>query len=100
MNQMQMFEGLSYDDILLLPGYADFLPSEARVEVELHPRLRLNIPILSAAMDTVTEKEMANRMGPGRRVWVHSTASLQRQGQAVPSLSATRFLSLVFSGPA
>ena len=52
-------EALTYDDVLLTPGYTECLPSDVDISVELHPRLRLNIPIVSAAMDTVTESELA-----------------------------------------
>lgn len=50
---------LTFDDVLLVPGYSEVLPSEVDLRTELHPRLRLNIPVLSAAMDTVTESELA-----------------------------------------
>lgn len=50
---------LTYDDILLLPGRSEILPSEASLETRLTDNIILNIPILSAAMDTVTEAEMA-----------------------------------------
>ena len=49
----------TYDDILLLPGRSDILPSEADLETRLAGKIILNIPILSAAMDTVTEADMA-----------------------------------------
>ena len=47
-------EALTFDDVLLTPGYTETLPNEVDISIELHPRLRLNIPVLSAAMDTVT----------------------------------------------
>ena len=50
---------LTFDDVLLVPGYSEVLPSDVDLSTELHPRLRLHIPVLSAAMDTVTESEMA-----------------------------------------
>ena len=50
---------LTYDDILLLPGRSEIMPSEASLETRLTVNITLNIPILSAAMDTVTEAEMA-----------------------------------------
>jgi IMP dehydrogenase len=53
---------LTFDDILLVPGYADFLPSEADVRTRLTRELSLNIPILSSAMDTVTEWRTAVTM--------------------------------------
>ena len=52
-------EALTFDDVLLIPGYTETLPNEVNLSTALHPRLRLHIPILSAAMDTVTESELA-----------------------------------------
>ncbi|OFV88463.1 MAG: IMP dehydrogenase [Acidobacteria bacterium RBG_16_68_9] len=54
-----MPEGLTFDDVLLMPGSSDFLPREADVSTRLSRRVSLNIPLLSAAMDTVTESAMA-----------------------------------------
>ena len=57
---MNMFsEALSYDDILLLPGYSDILPKECDVSTRLCASVTLNVPIISAAMDTVTEEKLA-----------------------------------------
>jgi IMP dehydrogenase len=50
---------LTFDDVLLVPGRSDTLPAQVDVSVQLGPRLRLNIPVLSAAMDTVTEARLA-----------------------------------------
>ena len=50
---------LTFDDVLLVPGYSETLPAEVDLRLSLHPRLRLNIPIVSAAMDTVTEARLA-----------------------------------------
>ena len=52
-------EGLTFDDVLLLPGYTDFLPSEAQLTTRLTREVWLNMPLISAAMDTVTEAGMA-----------------------------------------
>lgn len=52
-------EALTFDDLLLVPGYAEVLPSQVDLRTALHERLRLNIPVLSAAMDTVTEASLA-----------------------------------------
>ncbi len=54
--------GLTFDDVLLLPGYSEVLPSEVDTKSPLTRKLRLNIPILAAAMDTVTEAKMAIAM--------------------------------------
>jgi len=52
-------EALTFDDLLLTPGYTEILPSSVSLETRLHDRLMLRIPILSAAMDTVTEAPLA-----------------------------------------
>ncbi|HSV56611.1 MAG TPA: IMP dehydrogenase, partial [Magnetospirillaceae bacterium] len=56
---MTIVETLSYDDVLLLPGYSEILPRDADVRTRLAADIRLNVPILSAAMDTVTEDRLA-----------------------------------------
>lgn len=53
------FDSLTFDDVLIVPGYTEVLPNETEVCVQLTPQVRLNIPILSAAMDTVTEARLA-----------------------------------------
>ena len=60
---MEFRESLSYDDVLLIPAYADFLPGEASVRTRLCRDIYLKAPIISAAMDTVTEMEMAIERG-------------------------------------
>ncbi|MFZ9596026.1 MAG: IMP dehydrogenase [Bdellovibrionia bacterium] len=52
-------EALTFDDVLLLPGYSEVLPSQVRLETQLTRRIRLSIPLISAAMDTVTESKTA-----------------------------------------
>ncbi|HMB22045.1 MAG TPA: IMP dehydrogenase [Anaerolineales bacterium] len=53
------FDSLTFDDVLIVPGYTEVLPNETDVRVQLTPQIQLNIPILSAAMDTVTEARLA-----------------------------------------
>lgn len=53
------FESLTFDDVLIVPGYTEVLPNETDVRMQLTPQICLNIPILSAAMDTVTEARLA-----------------------------------------
>ncbi len=55
----QAFESLTFDDVLIVPGYTEVLPNETDVRVQLTPQIRLNVPVLSAAMDTVTEARLA-----------------------------------------
>lgn len=52
-------QGLTYDDVLLVPNYSNVLPRDVDLSVKLTPSLTLNIPILSAAMDTVSEYRLA-----------------------------------------
>ena len=59
MENIEVFEGLTFDDILLIPQYSEVLPHEVDVSTQLTKRIKLNIPIVSAAMDTVTDHRMA-----------------------------------------
>lgn len=53
------FEALTFDDVLIVPGYTEVLPNETDTSIQLTPTICLNIPLLSAAMDTVTEARLA-----------------------------------------
>jgi IMP dehydrogenase len=53
------YQGITFDDVLLEPGYSEFIPREADVRTQLTKSIRLNIPVLSSPMDTVTESELA-----------------------------------------
>ena len=55
-------EGLTYDDVLLVPAYSEVLPRDVSIQSQLSRNIPLNIPIISAAMDTVTESQMAIAM--------------------------------------
>lgn len=52
-------EGLTFDDVLLVPQKSEVLPKEVDISVHLTEKIKLNVPLMSAAMDTVTESEMA-----------------------------------------
>jgi len=56
---IQAEEGITFDDVLLLPGYSEVLPAEVDLKTYLTPQIKLNIPLCSAAMDTVTEGRLA-----------------------------------------
>ena len=58
-NSKILGEGLTYDDVLLIPSYSEVLPREVCIKTKFTKNIELNIPIVSAAMDTVTESAMA-----------------------------------------
>lgn len=62
MNDRFSKEGLTFDDVLLLPGYSEVMPSQVEVSSRLTKKIRLRIPLMSAGMDTVTETKMAIAM--------------------------------------
>jgi IMP dehydrogenase len=77
-------EGLTYDDVLLLPGPTDVIPSEADTATKLSKRITLNVPILSAAMDTVTEAPMAIALArQGGIGIIHRNISIEDQAKHV-----------------
>ncbi|MDR2588622.1 MAG: IMP dehydrogenase [Spirochaetales bacterium] len=91
-------EALSYDDVLMLPGYADFLPAEADVRTRLVADIRLNIPVISSAMDTVTEEEMAIAIAlEGGAGVIHRNLSPESQAEQVASVK--RFLNWIIDTP-
>ena len=59
MNEKVQPEGLTFDDVLLVPAYSEVLPREVSVVTRFSRNIQLNIPIVSAAMDTVTEAPLA-----------------------------------------
>jgi len=77
-------EGLTFDDVSLITQYADFLPGDANVETKLTTNIQLNIPFISAAMDTVTEAEMAIAMAlHGGIGIIHKNLEPEEQAGAV-----------------
>ncbi|MBF8247679.1 MAG: guaB [Bacteroidetes bacterium] len=77
-------EGVTYDDVLLVPAKSQVLPREANVRTRLSRHIELNIPILSAAMDTVTESEMAIAMArEGGIGIIHKNLSIKQQAHEV-----------------
>ncbi|MDR2266552.1 MAG: IMP dehydrogenase [Christensenellaceae bacterium] len=77
-------DGLTFDDVLLLPGHSDILPKDADLSTQLTDAIRLNIPILSAAMDTVTEYGMAIGMArEGGLGIIHKNLSIADQATHV-----------------
>ncbi len=77
-------EALTFDDVLLVPAYSDVLPNETDVSTLFSRNIKLNMPLLSAAMDTVTESAMAIAMAREGGIGViHKNMSIERQAQEV-----------------
>ena len=77
-------EGLTFDDVLLVPNQSSVLPKDIDLHMELTPGIRLNIPMLSAAMDTVTEARMAISIArEGGLGIIHKNVSIEQQVQFV-----------------
>ena len=77
-------EGLTFDDVLLIPAYSEILPREVDTRSTLTQKIQLNIPILSAAMDTVTEASLAIAMArEGGLGVLHKNMSIQQQADQV-----------------
>jgi len=80
MNINNIKEGLTFDDVLLLPGKSTVLPRDVDLATYLTPDIKLNIPIVSAAMDTVTESEMAIAMAREGGIGIlHKNMSIEKQ---------------------
>ena len=78
------FTGLTYDDVLLLPAHTDVIPSEADTSTQLTRRIRIGMPLISAAMDTVTETRMAIAMARNGGIGIlHRNLSISDQAEMV-----------------
>ncbi len=76
--------GLTYDDLLLIPQKSEVVPAEVSTKTYLTPTIRLNVPIVSAAMDTVTEHAMAIALARvGGIGMIHKNMSIERQAEEV-----------------
>jgi IMP dehydrogenase len=84
MSKIPPDEAYSFDDVLLLPGYSDILPKDVNVATQLTRNISLNIPIVSAAMDTVTESETAISMAREGGVGIiHRNLDIKSQAMEV-----------------
>mgnify|MGYP004463295219 FL=1 len=80
MNDKFTKEGLTFDDVLLLPQQSDFTPNEVELGTQLTKSIHLNIPLMSSAMDTVTEAPMAISMAREGGIGViHKNMTIEQQ---------------------
>ena len=79
-----LLEGLTYDDVLLVPAYSEVLPREVNIQTKFTRNITINSPIISAAMDTVTESKMAIAMAQEGGIGVlHKNMSIEMQANEV-----------------
>ncbi|UMB54919.1 IMP dehydrogenase [Lutibacter sp. A64] len=77
-------EGLTYDDVLLIPAFSEVLPRDVNIQTKFSKNISLNVPIVSAAMDTVTESDMAIAMAREGGIGVlHKNMSIEQQANEV-----------------
>src|SRR3989344_3755661 len=83
-NNENFKEGFAYDDVLLVPQYSDILPRDVDITSQLTKKIKINIPIISAAMDTVTESAMAIAMAEvGGIGMIHKNMRIKKQADEV-----------------
>jgi IMP dehydrogenase/GMP reductase len=98
LNRDDLREALTFDDVLLVPGESDVLPKMVETVTRLTRNIQLNIPILSAAMDTVTEARMAIAMAAAGGVgFIHKNLSVEAQAAEVAKVK--RYESAVVADP-
>src|SRR5712692_11164161 len=84
MQERIAYQGITFNDVLLEPGYSDVVPKEVDVRTQLTRNIRLNIPILSSPMDTVTESELAIALAQeGGMGIIHKNMSVAHQTREV-----------------
>ena len=77
-------EGITFDDVLLVPAYSEVIPNQVNVQTQLTKKIRLNVPLMSAGMDTVTEHRMAIAMArQGGIGIIHKNMSIEAQAEEV-----------------
>jgi len=80
-------KALTFDDVLLLPRYSDFLPSDANIDTRLTRNITLKMPLISAAMDTVTESKMAIALAEAGGIGIiHKNNSIEHQASLVKAV--------------
>ena len=84
-------KGLTFDDVLLIPAESHVLPNDVDMSVQLAKNIKLNIPIISASMDTVTDSKMAIAMArQGGLGVIHKNMSTQQQADEVRKVNVQK----------
>ncbi|MFO0965180.1 MAG: IMP dehydrogenase [Gemmataceae bacterium] len=84
MQERIAYQGITFDDVLLEPGYSEILPKDVDVRTQLTRNIRLNVPILSSPMDTVTESDLAIALAQEGGIGIiHKNMPVQRQAREV-----------------
>ena len=90
-SQKIISQALTYDDVLLVPGYSNVLPREVNINSKFSKNISLNIPIVSAAMDTVTESRMAIAIAQEGGIGViHKNMSIKLQADKIRRLKGRK----------
>ena len=85
-------DGITFDDVLLVPGYSEFTPNKADLSTYLTKKIKLNIPMMSAGMDTVTEHRMAIAMArQGGIGIIHKNMSVEAQAEEVDKVKRSEY---------
>ena len=86
-------EALTFDDVTLAPKYSEILPSEVNTEIKLSKNLSLKIPLISSAMDTVTEAKMAIAMARAGGIGViHRNLNIKKQIAEIKKVKEKKLL--------
>lgn len=84
--------GRTFGDVLLIPNYSDVIPRDVNVKTKLTKKISLNIPIISAAMDTVSEKDMGIAMAlAGGIAFIHKNLSIEEQAEMIKTVKNFKF---------
>lgn len=85
-------EGITFDDVLLIPDYSEIIPNQVKLQTKLTKNITLNIPIMSAGMDTVTEHRMAIAMArQGGIGIIHKNMSIEQQASEVDQVKRSEY---------